>query len=199
MAGALSARPRRRGAAGYTLVEVMISMAMAAVILVGLENLLLPLTKAQVLAARGQTTQLSLVSAQSAVERALRQATYVRVPSAPGLASDRLEGCENAIVQTGQDPAPIDPTRPMRWFAFCTQDGLMYDHAGDGCPPAYVCGIAPLGAFGGGSLTSGATAQFTRPSAFSTVVDVSLAFASGDASASAQSAVSFNGAAGTNQ
>jgi prepilin-type N-terminal cleavage/methylation domain-containing protein len=190
---------RARGRAGYTLVEVLLSMAMAAVILAGLENLLLPLTKAQVLAMRGQTAQLSLISAQSAVERALRQATYVRVPNAPGLPADHLEGCENALVQPGQDPAPIDVRKPMRWFAFCTQDGLMYDHAGDGCPPAYACGISPLGSFGGGSLTPGATAQFTRSSAFTTVVDVSLAFASGEASSSAQSAFSFNGAAGTNQ
>lgn len=188
-----------RAERGHTLMEVIISMALGSIVLVGLSNLMLPLVKSQIAAMRGQTAQLALVSAQSAVERSLRQASYVRAPSAPGLPSDKLEGCENAFVEAGKDPAAIDPARPMRWFAYCTQDNMMYAHAGDGCPPQYACGLAPYATFGGGSLTSGATAQFTRASGLTTVVEVDLAFASADASASAQSAVTYAGAAGSNQ
>lgn len=190
---------RAAARAGYTLVELMLSLALGSIVLIGLSNLMVPLTRAQILAARGQTTQLSLVSAQTAVERALRQATWLRAPSAPGLASEKLEGCENAAPADGSKFAPIDASRPMRWFAFCSQDGVLYDHGGEGCPPLYACGADSLGAFGGGATASTATARFTRESAFTTDVDIDLAFASGDASSKVRSAAAFSAAAGSNQ
>ena len=192
-------RPAARAVDGYTLIELVLSLALGSIVLIGLSNLMVPLTRAQILASRGQTAQLALVSAQSATERALRQATWLRSPSIPGLAADRLEGCENAQVEPGANPTPVDSSRPMRWFAFCAQDGVVYDHAGEGCPPRYLCGLKPLGSFGGGSLTAGATIQFTRASAYSTVVEVDLAFTSGEASSRAKSAVAFAAAAGSNQ
>lgn len=190
---------RARARAGYTLIELMLSLALGAIVLAGLSSLMVPLTRTQILAARGQTTQLSLVSAQTAVERSLRQATWLRAPSAPGLASETLEGCENAAPAEGLKFAPIDETRPMRWFAYCSQDGILYDHGGDGCPPAYLCGTEPLGSFGGGTIASTATARFTRESPFTTDVDVELAFASGDAASSVRTGAQFAAAAGTNQ
>ncbi|MFI5344810.1 MAG: type II secretion system protein J [Elusimicrobiota bacterium] len=190
-----AARPR----GGYTLIEVILSMALGSIVLIGLSNLMVPLTQAQVYAARGQTAQMYAVAAQSATERALRQASWVRVPSAPGLPSNLLEGCQNAAVAADQTATPLDPAQPMRWFAFCSQDGVIYAHAGDGCPARYVCGLAPLGSFGGGSLTAGATAQFTRSSPYDSVVEIDLAFDSAGVASHVQSAVSFSAAAGTNQ
>lgn len=190
---------RASARAGFTLVELVLSLALGAVVLVGLSKLMVPLTRAQILAARGQTTQLSLVSAQKAVERAVRQATWLGAPSAPGLPSERLEGCENAAPVDAARFAPIDPSRPMRWFGFCYQDGVLYDHGGDGCPPQYLCGVAPLGAFGGGTVYSTATARFTRESAYTTDVDIELTFVSGDASSQVRSAAAFSAAAGSNQ
>ena len=94
----MSPAARRGARGGFTLIEVILAMALGSMVIIGLSNLLVPLTQAQLFAARGQTAQLNAVSAQSATERALRQATYVKIPSAPGLPSDRLEGCQNAIV-----------------------------------------------------------------------------------------------------
>lgn len=188
-----------RAPRGYTLIELVLSMALGAIVLIGLSKLMVPLTRAQILAARGQTTQLSAVAAESATERAVRQATWVRVPDAPGIPSERLEGCENARVEVGSDPVPIDPSRPMRWFAFCSQGGVLYDHGGAGCPPHYACGVEPLGSFGGGTISSTGTATFTRSSAFTTMVDIDLWFASGDATTKVRTAAAFSAAAGVNQ
>jgi prepilin-type N-terminal cleavage/methylation domain-containing protein len=199
MGRAVSGGSRAPAPGGFTLIEVIISMALGSIVLIGLSNLLVPLTQAQLFAARGQTAQLNAVSAESATERALRQASYVASPATPGLPSDRLEGCQNALVTPGQAAAAIDPAQPMRWFAFCSRGGLVYAHAGDGCPPHYTCGEAPLGTFGGGSLTSGATVQFTRSSAYDSVVEIDLTFDSAGVSSHVQSAVSYAAAAGTNQ
>ncbi|MDE2509757.1 MAG: prepilin-type N-terminal cleavage/methylation domain-containing protein [Elusimicrobia bacterium] len=193
----MSLTARARG--GFTLVELIMAMALGSLVIIGLSNLMVPLTRAQVYATRGLTAQMNAVAAQTAAERALREATWIGTPAAPGLPSDRLEGCANAVVDPGTDPVAMDPTRPMRWFAFCSQDGVVYEHAGDGCPPRYSCGTAPQGTFGGGSLTSGATAQFTRSSAFDSVVDIDLAFDSAGVSSHVLSAVAFSAAAGTNQ
>lgn len=187
------------GRGGFTLIELILSMALGAMVLVALTKLMVPLTRAQILAARGQTTQLYAVSAQSAVERAIRQATWVKEPSAPGIPTERLEGCENAAVESGKEPVPLDASRPMRWFAFCSQDGKLYDHGGEGCPPHYVCGVSPLGSFGGGTISSTGTATFTRESPFTTVVDADLWFASGDAESKVRTGAAFAGAAGVNQ
>lgn len=184
--------------AGYTLIELVLSVALGSVVLVGLSNLMVPLTRAQVAASRGQTAQLSLVSAQSAVERALRQATWLRSPAEAGIPGDRLEGCENARMENNT-ATPMDETRPMRWFAFCSQDGLVFDHAGEGCPPVYSCGRDPLGSFGGGTVFSTATARFTRASVNTTVVEVELGFESSGSVSKVETAAAYAGAAGSNQ
>lgn len=183
--------------AGFTLIELVVAMALASLVLVGLNSLMLPLVRAQVSAARTQSTQSALAGALSAAERALRTASVVTAPALAGLPSDRLEVCANAVPE-GAAYAAADPARATRWSAVCARDGAIFYHQGRGCPARYVCGQAAAAEFGGG-VVHGASASFTRPSRWSPVVDVELALTSGDASSSARTAVAVGAAAGSNQ
>lgn len=190
-------RRSRRG--GFTLTELIVAMSLAAIVIVGMNNLLLPLIRSQVAAARSATAQAGLTGALGAAEKALRRATLVTSPALAGLPADRLEGCVNALPQgAGLPPVPLDPGRPMTWFALCSWNGELFYHEGAGCPPRYACGQAALAEFGGGTSRS-ASAAFTRPSNASAAVDIALSLTSGSSTASAQSAVAFAAAAGTNQ
>ncbi|MBI3564818.1 MAG: prepilin-type N-terminal cleavage/methylation domain-containing protein [Elusimicrobia bacterium] len=187
----------RERAAGFTLIELVVAMALASLVIVGLNSLMLPLVRAQVSATRTQSTQSGLTGALSAVERALRTSSVVTAPAMPGFPSDRLEGCANAVPE-GAAFVAADPGRPTRWFAMCAREGALYYHQGGGCPARYVCGRDAAAEFGGG-VVRGASAAFTRPSRWSPVVDVELSFASGDVSSSARTAVAVGAAAGSNQ
>lgn len=188
-----------RTRAGFALIEVIVAMALAFFVLAALFSLMTPLASVEAAAMRSQTAQLNLAGALSVVERELRQATYVRAPAA-GATASALEGCANAAVPPGGGaPAAIDPSRPMSWFAFCTDGTRLYYHAGSGaCPPAYRCGTGPAAVFAGGSAST-VSASFARPSALTTVIQSSLSVASGGQTSSVQSEVAFAAAAGSNQ
>jgi prepilin-type N-terminal cleavage/methylation domain-containing protein len=179
------------GRGGFTLLELIFAMGLACVIMVAMADLSVPLARAQARSARGQANQLELAAGLAAVHRELAEATYVSSPSMP---SDVLTGCANAAVPPGGGvPAPVDPSRPERWFAFCARDGSLYYHRGDGCPGRYECGRDAAFRFGGGAQT--AEALFTRPSAAAPVVDVRLEVASGSETAAADDAAAYASAA----
>lgn len=184
-------------ASGFTLLELVVAMALASIVIVGMNSLLLPLVRAQAEAARTLSAQAGLAGALGAVEKALRTSSVVTTPSLPGIPGDRLEGCANAVAD-GAAYAPADPARPVRWFALCARDGALYFHQGLGCPARYACGFEAAGEFGGGAV-HGAAAVFTRPARASPVVDVELSLASGGVVARARSAVAVGAAAGSNQ
>ncbi len=187
------------GAAGFTLIELIVSMALASIVIVGMNNLLLPLVRAQGRSLRTQTAQAALTGALGAAEKAVRGASLVTMPAIPGFPSNSLAGCTNAVA-TGpkQDISPLDPALPMTWFAVCSAGGVFYYHEGAGCPAVYSCGAGAKAEFGGGPAPS-ATASFTRSTKSSAAIDLCLTAASGDTVESACSAVSFAAAAGSNQ
>jgi len=188
-----------RRAGGFTLIELVVAMALATIVIVGMDRLLLPLVRAHVDAARSATAQAGLTGALGAAEKALRRATLVTCPQLIGYPADRLEGCANAVAPgAGQAPVPLDPARPMSWFAMCAADGALYYHEGPGCPARYSCGQGALAEFGGGRAPS-ATASFTRATSADAAVDIRLTLASGPSTASAQSAAAVAAAAGSNQ
>lgn len=192
---------RARGRDGFTLIELVLAVTLASIVMLGMSSLLLPLVRSEVAAARGQTIQLNLAAALKTADREISQASWLRTPSAAGAPADRLEGCQNASAPSSvAAAAPLDPTRPMRWFALCPADGRLYYHTGAGCLLAYpyLCGSAPASVFGGGTSPQ-AQASFLRSSPYTTVVDISLSMTSGGTSGSLSSAAAFAGAAGTNQ
>lgn len=181
----------RRAQAGFTLLEVVIAGGLATLVVLGLSAVVLPLVRAQALSAQGASAQMGAAAALSATDREIRQATWIATPSLAGVPSDRLEGCDNARApRPPAGPEPLDPSAPMRWFAFCVQDGLLYYHAGQGCPAAYQCGRGASGSFGGGREPR-ARASFVRPATGGAAVDVSLTLASGEASSSVEGGAAY--------
>lgn len=191
---------RARGRdAGFTLIELIVAMALASIVILGMNNLLLPLVRVQAQSMHTQTAQASLTGALSAVEKAVRRASLVTTPSMPGFPSNSLAGCTNAVLSSPTlPPVALDPSQPMAWFALCAADGRFYYHEGTGCPAVYSCGVNALSEFGGG-LAPSATASFSRSSKSNAAIDISLTAASGDTTLSANTAVAFTGAAGSNQ
>jgi hypothetical protein len=197
MDGALIRRARSR--AGVTMIELLLATGMASIVMLGLTYVMLPLVRAQVLSARGQTVQLNLAAAWKTADLEISQASWLLTPSLPGAISDRLEGCQNATAPASGAPSvPLDAGQPMRWFALCPADGRLFYHTGGGCPPAYTCGVDPTSSFGGGTAPQ-AQASFVRASTYTTVVEIGLSMTSVDSSGSLRSAASFAGAAGTVQ
>jgi type II secretory pathway pseudopilin PulG len=191
----------RRGSrqAGFTLVELSLAAGLATLVILTLSYVMVPLVRAQVLAVKSQSVQLNLSAALKTADREISQASWLRAPSQAGGPSELLEGCANAAPPSdGVAAAPLDPSRPMRWFALCPANGILYYHAGEGCPPVYTCGVAPTSSFAGGSA-SRTVATFTRASPLTTVVEIVMTMTNGEASGSLRSAAAFSGAAGTGQ
>ncbi len=185
---------------GFSLVELLIATTLGCLVLVGLSNLAAPLARAHVLALRSQTAQMNAAAALSWAESRIRESTWIGSPPASGGASGKLDGCVNgAPGEGGGFPVPIDPARPVRWYALCSKDGRLYRHEGDGCPPSYSCGVVPDGTFGAGSQGGSATASFERPSPYAAVVNLEIEAASGEVRSKLNSSVSFAAAAGRNQ
>lgn len=185
---------------GFSLVELLIATALGCLVLVGVSNLAAPLARGHVLALRSQTAQMNAAAALSWAESRVRESTWIGSPPASGGASGKLEGCVNGVPgEGGLEPAPVDPARPVRWYALCSKNNRLYRHEGDSCPPSYVCGDVPDGVFGAGSIDGSAAATFERRSPFAAVVDLEIEASSGEANSKLSSSVAFAAAAGRNQ
>jgi len=189
---------RLRDQKGLTLMEVVIVMGLASIALIGVISLGAMAGRSGVYAQRSESSQMNLEHALHYVTQELRQASYVAQPAA-GASGSTLEGCANAaVIPPSAGPVPLDPSQPARWFAFCSANGALYYHQGFGCPASYTCGTNASLEFLGGA-GSAATASFSRPSALTTEVDVSLSVGSRDQTSSVQSAVAYAAAAGAGQ
>jgi len=187
------------GSRGFSLMELMVAMGLSSIVMITLLSLTLPMVRAQAGDARSMTAQMNLAGLMSVMDREMRGATYLTAPQGVGFSSRVLAGCSNAAVAPGGTvPVPVDPSAPMRWFAFCGDGQSLYYHAGTGCPASYVCGAAETAAFNGGRDSS-VSASYVRPSALSTVVENTTTITSLDQTATLTSAVAYSAAAGTNQ
>jgi Tfp pilus assembly major pilin PilA len=188
----------RRGRAGFTLVEFILAAGLGATILMTLSYLLFALVRAQAVAAKSESVQMNLAAAVKTADHEISQASWLRSPARAGVSSAVLEGCSNASPpSTGVPAAPLDPSKPMRWFAFCPSDGVLFYHAGAGCPPSYACGDDPTSWFAAGK-ESQTDAVFTR-APLTTVVEVDVTMTNGESSGTLKTAAAFAGAAGSVQ
>ena len=189
--------------AGFTFLELIIATFLASIVLITLSSILTPLVLSQVYSASAQNVQLNLAAVDQLVERELRQASMVTQPATAGIPSGVLEGCDNAVVlrTSPTPPAPppvaLDPSSPMKWFAFCTAGGIVYYHTGAGCPAAYTCGASPTSSFTWGPMPW-SSLTFTLPSAGSTLVTAVMSASSGSSGivVTSTSSVAFSAAAG---
>jgi prepilin-type N-terminal cleavage/methylation domain-containing protein len=181
-------------AAGFTLLELVIALSLGALVIAALSSILTPLVRSEIYSARQQTVELNLAEVDRLVEDELRQASLVTAPAEAGLASGTLEGCDNAW-QDGSEIVALDPSTPMRSFAFCAADGIVYYYAQPGCPISYRCGESPTASFRWGPSPSSSLA-FERPSAASTLVTADLTASSLGAAAEIRTAAAFSAPAG---
>ncbi|MBI4061970.1 MAG: hypothetical protein HY403_11135 [Elusimicrobia bacterium] len=152
------------GRRGVSLVELVIATGLASLALAALAALTATGARHQVQALRSATAQMSAALAFKAIEREMSEATYVIAPAAGTSNATTLEACANArLPAAGGALEPINPARPMRFFAFCrTSAGIVRYHARTtGCPAAYTCGAGPVASFG--SSARPVDARFTRP------------------------------------
>lgn len=175
--------------AGFTLAELLMAIALAGLVGAGLTSILSPLLQSHALSSRALNVQLGLAAVDSLVERELRQASLVLRPALVGLPSDTLEGCANASLQGGT-AVPVDASVPMRWFAFCASQGLVYYHRGTGCSGPWTCGRSPAATFRWGQSPT-TVLSFARASTRDSLVTTYIKAVSSGYTAEARSAVAF--------
>lgn len=162
------------GRAGVTLVELLIATMLSMLAFVALISLASTAARHQVSGGKKLTAQMNASVAFKAIERAMSEATYLAKPSVGG-ASPVLEVCTNAEKLLAS-PSRIDSSKDMRSFAFCPdpiKKGILhYYHSLPSCPPVYTCGTGSSLSFG--DVAHPVVALFTRPSANSMAVEVSL-------------------------
>ena len=187
------------GPRGFSILELIVALGLSSMVLIAIMSLTLPMVRAQVGDARSMTAQMNLAGLMSVMDREMREATYLTSPQGVGFPSRVLSGCSNAALPPGGfAPVAVDPSAPMRWFAFCGDGQSLYYHSGQGCPASYACGAGETAAFNGGRDSS-VSASYIRPSALSTVVENTTTITSMDQTSTLTSAVSYAAASGSNQ
>lgn len=184
------------GSRGISLIEVMIAVSLSGFALFAVFSLMGTAYRQQMHTLKSASAQLNAVVAFKAIEREMGEASYLLSPVVPGRPSDILTACANAQPAPGGGPlVPIDTARPMRFFAFCQNNGTFYHHTLPGCPASYSCGVNPASAVGGSGRR--VTASFIRAPR-GTVVRAALASSAGASSASRESSFAVAVAAGMN-
>lgn len=182
------------GSRGFMLLELVIALSLGSAVIAALLSILTLLVRNREYSFRSQSVQLNLAEVDRLVERELRQASLVAVPSVPNAPSGTLEGCANAYAR-GASVAPVDADAPMRSFAFCSKDGIVYYYSQSGCPAVYSCGRAPTASFVWGPSPS-SSLYFWRESSASTMITADMKASSLDAAAEIRSAIAFSAPAG---
>lgn len=185
------------GRGGVTLVELVIALALSSMVFIALAALTVQAVRAHAYALKSTSAQMNVDLAFKAIERELSEATYLLAPALRGQPGSVLEACANAEGVANSPPGPIDRGKPMNFFAFCLSGATLHHHSLPGCPAAYVCGQSPSSSFGVGARPI--TVSFTRSSAYSRVVEVSLTARSAEFSAARGSSFAVASAAGSNQ
>lgn len=184
------------GRGGVSLIELVMAVGLATLALAALSRLTCTAALYQVRALRSSDAQMNAALAMKTVEREMAEATYLLAPAPTGAPARTLAACANAQPAPGGGaPVPIDPARPMRFFAFCQADGTFYLHALTGCPAAYVCGSSPAVSVGEGLRP--VSAVFLRPPEGG-VIQVALTASSGGITSSRDGSYAVAASAGMN-
>lgn len=178
-----------------TLTELIIAVGFSSLAFLSLTSLMGAAARSQAHGMSTLSAELTASLAFKAVSRELSEATLLLSPTMPGLSSGVLEGCANAAGPAG--PTPLDPGRPMHFFAFCRSGNTLYYHSLSGCPAAYACGRNPFSTYGMASIPL--SASFLRPSPHKLLIEASLTADSGGITASRSSSFTLGAAAGRNQ
>jgi prepilin-type N-terminal cleavage/methylation domain-containing protein len=141
--------------AGFTLIELIIAMALSGIVIVGIFGVASQMMRVHVQsAAKGENTNWALMSLDS-MQRELSNGTVLYCPYAdashagcPGPTSTVLSGCSDYTLSPGVGPLDGNPAN-VRSFYYCvwsagTPSGTpwLLHYTGTTCPisPAPVCG-----------------------------------------------------------
>lgn len=185
------------GRRGVTLIELVMAAGLSAFAFTALLALTDTAARRHLHALRTSSAQMDAALAFKAIEREMSQATYLLSPAIAGIEADALSACANAAPGPGGGaPAPIDPGKPMRFFAFCRSGGTLYRHSLEGCPALYSCGSGSDFAVGGAA--SPVAASFLRSSDGGRVMRISVTASSAEFKAVREGSFAFAVAAGMN-
>lgn len=170
---------------GFSLIELLIALALGSLAIVGALSLVTNLAMAHVKGQKELSAEMGALTAARQAERELRQTTILIAPL-PSTSGPTLEGCANAVLRPGDAaPSALDVSAPLRGYAFCSAAGVLYYHSSASCPPSYSCGSGGVPLAGSPGRSSAST-SFTRTSARSALVEVDIAITAGTAIARAR-------------
>jgi hypothetical protein len=111
----------RSRSGGFTLMELIIASALAVMVLMGVVNVSMMMTRQHLQGVhRGEINGMTL-AALDAVNRDIAASSYIYVPSAMGPTGDSVGGCTNWSSQAvGPNVGgKLDPSQPVTYFLYC--------------------------------------------------------------------------------
>jgi prepilin-type N-terminal cleavage/methylation domain-containing protein len=145
---------RLRSRAGYTLLELMVSLAISAIVLLGLFAIMTSMINMEVEGLKKGTVNSWSLASLIAMNREIEDASIIFYPGNGG-SEDRLGGCENYSYISG---AALSADDPVTTFYYCydSANHVMRRLIQNGCaaktttPPA--CTAANYGTAGGNGV-----------------------------------------------
>lgn len=171
---------RGRRQAGFTLVELLIAVALFIFIMAGTASLTGSVLRSQTRLLNETVLDNAVSVTRRSIVASLGTATYIDPAVLPaGGRNDHF----TALSNVGDDGVtPIVPAVAVRYFHHCVTAGgdSLHFYTGDGQPPAIVCGSDAAGAVhsvvAGGPGFAVTSAQFSRPAESPNLVQADIAF-----------------------
>lgn len=124
---------------GFTLMELVVAIALSSMVMIALTTLFLPIVRTQMRSLNDLHSQGDAMTAHRGLLQSLRDASEIYHP-AQGSA-DWISGCSNYDSTLG---APIDGSAPNRSFYYCVAGGRLYYHSQTGAVGApTACPMSP--------------------------------------------------------
>ncbi|HVE14177.1 MAG TPA: prepilin-type N-terminal cleavage/methylation domain-containing protein [Elusimicrobiota bacterium] len=165
-------RTHRKRDAGFTLPELLVAIALFAIIAAAMTSLQTYMLNEQALTLTTSLAQESATLVGKALRDGTAPATYIQTPAA----GDRTS---SLVVWANTDPVtlnPLDSTMPVAWTDFCldAQDRLLR-YEGTGAMPAIDCGNTAGGVVVAGDPDRGLTVDLSlyRPEDDSNLLQLS--------------------------
>ncbi|MBI4060397.1 MAG: prepilin-type N-terminal cleavage/methylation domain-containing protein [Elusimicrobia bacterium] len=175
---------------GFSLIEVVVALALASTVFLAVTALFSPMIRTQVKAMNGLYSQGEALIALKAMNRSIARASEIHIPAAAE-AGDVLSGCINYDSTRG---SAIDAAQATRMFYYCLEGGNLYRYSVDSLP----CPMPPPAACAAGGTLIGRNVScagdcFTRRSGIRNVVRLNFTSVFGETRQDIDTAVAFQG------
>lgn len=181
-----------RRAAGFTLIELILAIALAGVLMTGLSSFFTPIIRAQTKTAKTLQSQGDALLALKSAGLDISQASEIYYPPEASNA-DGLSGCINYDSTAG---APISAGMSSRSFYYCLNGGNLYYFSAPASPSS--CKAIPVVCSPDGILLARnvvcTTGCFNRPAGSRNVVELRYQVVNKDSLQDIRTAVVYQGA-----